>query len=140
MGRRRCWRAVATGDGVDDALDRRGLHGRPRRTTDDYWSRVKALLDRYNVGDIRITVDDGGSIGSVDSPARGDGIRAYYATPNANNGGIGVTVAEGASVTGARAGIYVANAGEGLRIPKRYAPEAIRALNDGQQRTRARTT
>ena len=118
-------RAVATNDGVDAALTAAGFSD-----DDDYWSRVKALLDRYNVGDIRITVDDGGSIGSIDSPTRGDGIRAYYATPHANNGGISVTVAEGAIVTGAIAGIYVANAGEGLRIPKRYAPEAIRALAD----------
>ena len=122
-------RAVATNDGVDDELTDAGFSD-DTSDDDDYWSRVKALLDRYNVGDIRITVDDGGSIGSVDSPARGDGIRAWYATPNANNGGISVTVAEGASVTGAIAGIYVANAGEGLRIPKRYAPEAIRALAD----------
>ena len=64
-----------------------------------------ALLDRYNPGNIRIAMN-GGSIVS-----RGDGIRAYYATPHANNGAINVTVAEGAEVTGANAGIRVANAG-----------------------------
>ena len=90
--------------------------------SDDYKTAVRALLDRYNVGDIEVAMT-GGSIAS-----RGDGIRAWYATPHANNGGISVTVAEGASVTGAMAGVYVANAGPGLRIPKRYAPVAIRAL------------
>ena len=114
-------RAVATNDGVDDALTDAGFTDDPA-DDDDYWSRVKALLDRYNVGNINVAMTGG----SIDS--RGDGIRAYYATPHANNGGISVTVAKGASVTGAMAGIYVANAGEGLRIPKRYAPEAIRAL------------
>ncbi len=113
--------AVATGDGVDDALTTAGFTD-DDADDEDYWSKVKALLDRYNVGDIRIAMTGG----SIDS--RGDGIRAYYATPNANNGGISVTVAEGASVTGARAGVYVANAGEGLRIPKRYAPLPIRGL------------
>ena len=113
--------AVATGDGVDDALTAAGFTD-DDADDEDYWSKVKALLDRYNVGDIRIAMT-GGSIVS-----RGDGIRAYYATPHVNNGGISVTVAEGASVTGARAGVYVANAGEGLRIPKRYAPNAIRNL------------
>ena len=57
------------------------------------------------MGDIRIAVNGG----SIDS--RGDGIRAYYVTPHDDNGGISVTVAEGASVTGAMAGVYVANAG-----------------------------
>ena len=111
--------AVAAGDdaGLDAALTAAGF-----TDDDDYWSRVKALLGRYNVGDVRVAMN-GGSI-----TTRGDGIRAYYATPHANNGGISVTVAEGASVTGAVAGVYVANAGEGLRIPKRYAPPAIRAL------------
>ena len=87
-----------------------------------YKTEVQALLDRYNVGDIRVAMN-GGSIVS-----RGDGIRAYYATPHEKNGGIHVTVAKGASVSGALAGVYVANAGRGLRIPKRYAPAAIRAL------------
>ena len=115
--------AVAAGDdaALDDALDDAGFTDDPA-DDDDYWSKVKALLDRYNVGDIRIAVN-GGSIGSIDSPARGDGIRAYYATPHENNGGISVTVAEGASVTGARAGIYVANAGTGgLMLANKYTP------------------
>ena len=53
-----------------------------------------------------VTVMDGGSIDS-----REDGIRAFYATPDADNGAISVVVAAGGAVTGARAGIYVANAG-----------------------------
>ena len=118
--------AAGDGDGVDAALTAAGFTD-DTSEDDDYWSKVKGLLERYNVGDIRIAVN-GGSIGSIDSPARGDGIRAYYATPHAMNGGIDVTVAAGTTVTGAMAGIYVANAGEGLRIPKRYAPEAIRDL------------
>ncbi len=78
-------------------------------TTDDedYWSKVTALLDRYNVGNIKVAMDGG----SIDS--RGDGIRAYYATRHENNGAINVTVAEGASITAAKAGIYAANAGMG---------------------------
>ena len=100
-------RAVATGDsaGLTTALDDADAGFSPA-----YKTAVRALLDRYNVGDIRIAVN-GGSIGSIDSPARGDGIRAYYATPHANNGAISVTVAAGTTVTGAMAGIYVANAG-----------------------------
>ena len=77
---------------------------------------VRALLDNFNVGDVRIAVNGG----SIDS--RGDGIRAYYVTPHDMNGGISVTVAKGASVTGALAGVYVANAGEGLTLARKYTP------------------
>ncbi len=73
--------------------------------SDDYKTAVRALLDRYNVGDIRVNMTGG----SIDS--RGDGIRAYYATHHVNNGAIDVTVAAGATVEGDRAGIWVANAG-----------------------------
>ena len=77
----------------------------------DAWKdKVQELLDNFNVGDIRIAVN-GGSIVS-----RGDGIRAYYVTPHANNGRIDITVAEGASVTGGMAGIYVANAGGDVTV------------------------
>ncbi len=115
--------AVAAGDdaGLDAALTAAGFTDDEADDT-DYWSRVKALLDRYNVGDIRVAMTGG----AIDS--RGDGIRAYYATPNANNGGIRVTVGAGAEVTGAKAGVHVANAGPGLRIRKRYAPVAVRGL------------
>ena len=116
--------AVATGDdaAVDDALTAAGVTDDMANDA-DYWSLVKAFLNRYNVGNIKVTMDGG----SIDS--RGDGIRAYYATPNANNGAINVTVgvapggtlADGttsedgteATITGAMAGIYVANAGVG---------------------------
>ena len=99
-------RAVATGGDVDAALRAAGFTDDPD-DDEDYWSRVKALLNRYNPGNIRVAMNGG----SIDS--RGDGIRAYYATPHANNGAINVTVAEGAEVTGAVAGIRVANAGLG---------------------------
>ncbi len=72
----------------------------------DAWKEgVRAFLRRYNVGNIRISVNAG------DISSRGDGIRAYYATPHPNNGAISITVAAGASVTGGKAGIWVANAG-----------------------------
>ena len=120
-GEKAILRAVATNDGVDAALTAAGFSD-DTSDPNDYWSLVKALLDRHNLDDIRVSM----TAGSIDS--RGDGIRAYYATQNANNGGISVTVAEGVTVTGAKAGVYVANAGEGLRIRKRYAPKAIREL------------
>ena len=109
--------AVGDGDGLTTALD-----DADAGFSNDYKAAVRALLDLYNAGAIDVAVN-GGSINS-----EGDGVRAYYATPHASNGGVSVTVAQGASVTGARAGVYVANAGEGLRIQKRYAPEAIRML------------
>ncbi len=83
----------------------------------DAWKgEVRALLENFNVGDIRIAVNGG----SIDS--RGDGIRAYYVTPHDDNGGISVKVAEGASVTGGMAGVYVANAGPGLMLERKYTP------------------
>ena len=110
--------AVATGGGKDDleaALTAAGFTDDPA-DDEDYWSKVMALLDRYNPGNIRIAMNGG----SIDS--RGDGIRAYYTTAHDNNGAISVSVAEGATVTGANAGIYVANAGEGLMLAKKYTP------------------
>ena len=95
-------RAVVTNTGLDAALDDADAD-----FSDTYKMAVRALLNRYNTGDIRVAMN-GGSIAS-----RGDGIRAYYATPHAMNGAIAVTVAEGASVSGDMAGIYVANAGMG---------------------------
>ena len=94
--------------------------------SDDYKAAVRALLDEYNVGDIRIAVN-GGSIAA--GWPESDGIRAYYALPHAMNGAISVSVAEDATVTGAAAGIYVANAGEGLRLEKKYAPPAVQLAN-----------
>ena len=94
--------AVATGDRtrLDAALD-----DADAGFTDDYKTAVRALRDRYNPGNIKVAMNGG----SIDS--RGDGIRAYYATPHDNNGAISVTVAAGTTVTGAVAGIRVANAG-----------------------------
>ena len=106
-------KAVATGGDVDAALRDAGFTDDPD-DDEDYWSTVMALLDRYNPGNIKVAMNDG----SIDS--RGDGIRAYYATPHANNGAINVTVAEGTTVTGARAGVHVANAGTGLMLARRY--------------------
>ncbi len=102
--------AVLMAEGfTDDAAD-----------DEDYWSKVTALLNRYNPGGIRVAMN-GGSIAS-----RGDGIRAYYATANDRNGAIDIAVgltamvtadgmtsqaASSATVTGGKTGIYVANAG-----------------------------
>ena len=107
--------AVVTDTGLTDALLDAAL---PDGATDDekmaYREAVRDLLKRYNIGDIKVAM----TAGSIDS--RGDGIRAYYttpndrnATPNDRNGAISVTVDAGASVTGGMAGIYVANAGMG---------------------------
>ena len=86
----------------------------------DTWKRdVRALVGNHNTGDVRIAMN----AGSIDS--RGYGIRAWYATPHDMNGAIAVTVAAGATVEGDVAGIYVANAGLGLRIAKKYAPRDV---------------
>ncbi len=106
-------KAVAAGDAM--ALTT-ALDDADAGFTDAYKTAVRALLERYNDGDVRVNMTGG----SIDS--RGDGIRAYYATPHADNGGISVTVAEGASVTGAMAGVYVANAGPGLMLARKYTP------------------
>ena len=99
-------RAAATNDGLTDAVLDAAL---PSDATDGekmtYRTEVRAFLSDFNVGDIRVSMTGG----SIDS--RGDGIRAYYATPNAVNGAISVTIAAGATVTGGVAGVYVANAG-----------------------------
>ncbi len=100
--------ALATGADEDDleaALTAAGFTD-DAADDEDYWSKVMALIDRYNPGDITVAMTDG----SIDSP-RGDGIRAYYATAHDNNGAIEVTVGEGAEVTGGKTGIYVSNAG-----------------------------
>ena len=104
-------RAVATGD---DASLTTALDDADANFSNTYKTAVRALLNRYNVGNVHVAMTGG----SIDS--RGDGIRAYYATPNANNGAISVTVGAGAEVTGAKDGVYVANAGEGLMLAKKY--------------------
>ena len=93
-------RAAVTDTGLDAALD-----DEDAGFSNAYKTAVKAFLDDFNVGDIRVAMN-GGSIAS-----RGDGIRAYYATPNDENGAIDVTIAAGTTVSGDMAGIYVANAG-----------------------------
>ncbi len=91
--------AMGGGAGLDDALNDAAFGP-------GYRSAIRnLLLPRYHAGNIRIAMN-GGSIAS-----RGDGIRAYYAIAHDNNGAIDITVAAGATVTGARAGIWVANAG-----------------------------
>ncbi len=99
--------ALSTGADADDLADALTAAGFTDDEADDedYWSKVTALIGRYNPGGIRVAMN-GGSIAS-----RGDGIRAYYATHHVNNGAIDVTVAADATVEGDRAGIYVANAG-----------------------------
>ena len=108
--------AVATGGDVDAALDDASFSA-------EYKADVRALLERHNVGDIRIAMS-GGTIASS-----GDGIRAWFARQHDKNGAIAVTVAEGASVTGGAAGIYVSGAGTGLRIEKKYASPAVQLAN-----------
>ena len=97
-------RAAVTDTGLDAALD-----DEDAGFSDIYKTAVKVFLQDRNVGDISIAMN-GGSIAS-----RGDGIRAYYATPHAMNGAIDVTVAAGTTVSGGMAGIYVANAGLDMR-------------------------
>ena len=93
--------ALWTGGDVEAALPSASVY------TDEWKTTVTKLGENYNVGDIRVNVN-GGSITSD-----GDGVRAWYALPHNKNGAIDVTVADGASVTGDVAGIYVANAGVG---------------------------
>ena len=92
--------AAVTGGDLDAALD-----DADAGFSDAYKMAVKGLLNRFNVGDIRVNVN-GGSITS-----RGDGVRAWYATPSDKNGRIDIAVAEGATVAGGMAGVWAANAG-----------------------------
>ena len=92
--------------------------------SDAYTTAVKALVGNHNTGDVRIAVNGG----SIDSS--GDGIRAWFARSHASNGGIEVIVAEGATVTGDAAGIYVANAGDGLRVEKKYTSPEVQDANE----------
>ena len=95
-------RAVAAGDStaLTTALDDTAA-----AFSASYKTAVRALLDRYNLDDVRVSMTGG----SIDS--HGDGIRAYYATGHDNNGGIDVTIAAGASVTGDVNGILVSGSG-----------------------------
>ena len=98
--------ALTTGGDLEAALAALPDYGSAYAAYDDSWeAEVRAFLNWHNVGNIRLAVN----AGAIDS--RGDGIRAGYVIPHDDNGSIDVTVAEGARVTGAMAGIYVANAG-----------------------------
>ena len=68
---------------------------------------VRRLAATYNAGDIQVDVT-GGAIA-----AEGNGVEALYAVPHDSNGAIAVTIADGATVTGRRNGIYVRGAGAG---------------------------
>ncbi len=92
--------------------------------SDAYTMAVKALVGNHNTGDVRIAVNGG----SIDSS--GDGIRAWFARQHDDNGGIEVIVAEGATVTGDAAGIYVANAGDGLSVEKKYTSPEVQEANE----------
>ncbi len=116
-------RAVVTDTGLDAALDD------PVAGFSGAWkTAVRGFLDRFNVGNVRIAVNEG----SINS--RGDGIRAYYATPHDRNGVIDVTVAAGTTVTGGMAGIYVANAGMGTVGEESDRGEALDLTEDATLR------
>ena len=68
---------------------------------------VRRLAATYNAGDIQVDVTGG----AID--AEGNGVEALYAVPHDSNGAIAVTIADGATVTGRRNGIYVRGAGAG---------------------------
>ena len=106
--------AVLTGGDVEAALA-----AAPAGYGDAWKTGVRALLAHHNDGDIRIAMN-AGSIASS-----GDGIRAFFGRTHDDNGAIRVDVAEGATVTGGMAGIYVENAGHGLRIEKKYTSPEI---------------
>ena len=109
--------ALLAGDGVSAALDDASFSA-------EYKAAVRALAGNHNTGDIRVAMNGG----SIDSS--GDGIRAWFATPHAMNGGISISVAAGATVEGDMAGIYAANAGTGLSVAKKYTSPAVQNEND----------
>ncbi len=112
------FRAVLTDGDVEAALA-----AAPTGYGDAWKTGVRALRAHHNNGDIRIAMN-GGSITSS-----GDGIRAFFGRTHDDNGAIRVDVAEGATVTGGMAGIYVENAGHGLRIEKKYTSPAVQREN-----------
>ena len=113
------FRAVLTDGDVEAALA-----AAPDSYGDAWKAGVRALLARRNDGNIRIAMNGGSIVSS------GDGIRAFFGRTHDDNGAIRITVAEGASVTGGVAGIYVENAGHGLRIAKKYTSPAVQARNE----------
>ena len=113
------FRAVLTDGDVEAALA-----AAPAGYGDAWKAGVRALLARHNDGNIRIAMNGGSIVSS------GDGIRAFFGRTHDDNGAIRISVAEGASVTGGVAGVYVENAGHGLRIEKKYTSPAVQALNE----------
>ena len=77
----------------------------PADYTEDEKTGIRLRATYYNEGDVRVDVT-GGMIVS-----EGDGVHARYILTNDRNGAIAVTVADGATVTGGRNGIYVGSAG-----------------------------
>ncbi len=126
-GEKAVLRALTTGGGdLEAALGALPTTAAGINYYNDAWKgEVRALLNNFNVGNVRVNVTAGSIV------SRGDGVRAYYLTPHDDNGSIEVTVAAGAEVTGGAAGVYAANAGLGLRVEKKYAPEAVRDVNAG---------
>ena len=77
----------------------------PADYTENEKTGIRLRATYYNEGDVRVDVT-GGMIVS-----EGDGVHARYILTNDRNGAIAVTVADGATVTGGRNGIYVGSAG-----------------------------
>ncbi len=99
--------AVLTGGDLEAALA-----ALPAAYTDNWKDGVRLRAMSYNAGDVRVDVT-GGKIA-----ADGDGVHARYVVAHDRNGAIAVSVAEGASVTGERHGVYAGGAGlddDGLR-------------------------
>ncbi len=99
--------AVLTGGDLEAALA-----ALPADYTDNWKDGVRLRAMSYNAGDIQVDVT-GGAITS-----EGDGVHARYVVPHDRNGAIAVTVAEGATVSGGRHGVFVGGAGlddDGLR-------------------------
>ena len=92
--------AVLKGSGLEAALA-----ALPAAYTDAWKDGVRQRAASYNAGDVRVEVS-GGTVA-----AEGNGVEALYAVLHDRNGAIAVVIAAGATVSGGRAGVYVANAG-----------------------------
>ncbi len=99
---RRVLEAVLTGGDLEAALA-----ALPDSYADSYKTGIRLRATFFNEGDIRVDVTGGTIISD------GDGVYARYVLTNDRNGAISVNVADGASVTGERNGIYVGSAGAG---------------------------
>ena len=72
----------------------------------DAWKdEIRRFALGYSTGDIRVDVTGGAVV------SEGDGVHARYAVMHDRNGAIAVTVADGASVSGGRHGLYLGAAG-----------------------------